>query len=278
MRIEPPPSLAWAIGNIPRGHRRRRAAARAAGRAARVPGVAADAVAAVLGGGDHAELGRVGAPAQHEAGAHERVDDQLALLARALRARRWSRSVTGQPATGVRSLIGSGTPRNGALPRRPPAGGRPSAAAARAGLVVAPDDRVQLGVALVDRGEAGVEQLDRGELARRSAAASSSAGEDGSSEGIAPTLPDGLAAWPIASAQRAPRAAAPRRATPALLRAAELHDRDREHRQPEQRDTAASTRPRHVPAPPRHAGVERVARGGADVQVGEDARRIGSTA
>ena len=45
MRIEPPPSLAWAIGNMPGGDRGRGAAAGAARRAARVPGVAADAVA-----------------------------------------------------------------------------------------------------------------------------------------------------------------------------------------------------------------------------------------
>ncbi len=65
------------------GDGRRGAAARASRRAARVPRVAAGAVAAVLGGRDHAELGGVGAPAQHEAGALERLDDQLALRARA---------------------------------------------------------------------------------------------------------------------------------------------------------------------------------------------------
>ena len=54
----------------------------AAGRAARVPGVAADAVAGVLGDGDRAELGRVGAAAEDEAGALQGLDDQLALLAR----------------------------------------------------------------------------------------------------------------------------------------------------------------------------------------------------
>ena len=40
IRIEPPPSLACAIGTMPGGDRRRRAAARAAGRVLGVPGVA----------------------------------------------------------------------------------------------------------------------------------------------------------------------------------------------------------------------------------------------
>ena len=79
MRIEPPPSLACAIGNMPAATAAAGAAARAARRARRVPGVAADPIAAVLGGRDHSELWRVGAPAQHEPGALERLDDQLAV-------------------------------------------------------------------------------------------------------------------------------------------------------------------------------------------------------
>ena len=77
-------------------------------------------------------------------------------------------NVTGQPATGVRSLIGIGTPRNGALL----AGGEAAVGLARGGaglLVVAPGDRVQLRVELVDGRQAGVEQLHRGELARGAA-------------------------------------------------------------------------------------------------------------
>ena len=58
MRVEPPPSLAWAIGTIPDGDRRRRAAAGAARRALRVPRVARGAEAARLGDRQDPVLGQ----------------------------------------------------------------------------------------------------------------------------------------------------------------------------------------------------------------------------
>ena len=134
----------------------------AARRAARVPGVAAVAVAVVLGHGDRAELGRVGAPAEDEAGREQFLDHQLALLARPLGG---SVGAEGQRPAGDGGqvldrdrhakegrLLAGGETGVGLAGRRP------------GGLVVAPDHRVQLRVALVDRGQARLEQLDRGEL------------------------------------------------------------------------------------------------------------------
>ena len=98
--------------------------------------------------------------------------------------------MTGQPATGVRSLIGSGTPRNGAL-----LAGREATVGVGGGgarvLVVAPDHRVQLRVARVDGGDASVEQLGGRELACGAAPRRARvAGVKGSSEAIgAATLP-----------------------------------------------------------------------------------------
>src|ERR1700733_923729 len=65
MRMEPPPSLACATATMPdaRRHRGGRSARRAAGRVARIPGVAGGREAARLGGDRGAELRYVG-PAQ----------------------------------------------------------------------------------------------------------------------------------------------------------------------------------------------------------------------
>ena len=164
MRIEPPPSLAWAIGNIP--------PATAAEAPPEEPpearpvsqGLTRVAVARVLGHGERAELGRVGAAAEDEAGALQRLDHQLALLAELIAGAvgaigEWPACDRGQVLdrdrhAEERRLLPAGDPRVGV----------PSGRTSR--LVVTPDDRVQLGIALVDRGEASVEQLDRGELAR----------------------------------------------------------------------------------------------------------------
>ena len=67
IRIEPPPSLAWATGTAPAGHGAAGPAARAAGRALRVPRVARRAEAARLGHGQDPELGRLGLADEHEA-------------------------------------------------------------------------------------------------------------------------------------------------------------------------------------------------------------------
>jgi len=144
-------------------HSRRRAAARAARRARRIPRVAADPVAAVLRDRDHPELGRVGAPAQHEPGALERLDDQLAVLAHT----RWGAvgSVGHGPSGHRREVLD----RQRHAQERRLLAGRQTAVGLRRGrpriLVVAPDHRVQLGAQLVDRGDARLEQLRRGELA-----------------------------------------------------------------------------------------------------------------
>ena len=79
IRIEPPPSLALAAGNMPDGHGRRRAAARAAGGVGRVPRVAGGPEPQVLGDADRAELGRVGPAAEDESGVDEGPGDQLGL-------------------------------------------------------------------------------------------------------------------------------------------------------------------------------------------------------
>ena len=76
MRIEPPPSLAWAIGTMPGGDGGRRPAARAAGRAVGVPRVAGRAPGHRLGGRQAAELGAVGAPGDDQAGGAEAADQR----------------------------------------------------------------------------------------------------------------------------------------------------------------------------------------------------------
>ena len=76
MRIDPPPSLAWAIGTMPGGDRRRRSAARAAGRAVEVPRVARRPPRDRLGGRQAAELRAVGAPGDDEPGGAEPRDQR----------------------------------------------------------------------------------------------------------------------------------------------------------------------------------------------------------
>ena len=66
-RIDPPMSLPWATGTRPGGDRGRRAAARAAGAAGVVPGVAGRAVRERFGREAGRELGRVGLADEHEA-------------------------------------------------------------------------------------------------------------------------------------------------------------------------------------------------------------------
>ena len=67
--MDPPPSLAWATGNMPGGHGRPGSSARAARRVVRVPrGLAGGPEPAVLGHGDRTELGGVGAAGEDEAG------------------------------------------------------------------------------------------------------------------------------------------------------------------------------------------------------------------
>ena len=67
MRIEPPPSLPWAIGTMPGRDRRGRASARAAGRPVEVPRIARRAVHARLRRRKDPELGRLGGAGEHEA-------------------------------------------------------------------------------------------------------------------------------------------------------------------------------------------------------------------
>jgi hypothetical protein len=145
------------------GHRRARAAARATRRARRIPGVAADPIAAVLGRRDHPELGRVGAPAQHEPGALERLDDELAVLADA--GRRAARAVRDGPSGDRRQVLDR---QRHAQERRILARRQATVGGGRRGtsvVVVAPDDRVQPGVETIDGGDARVEQLCGGQLA-----------------------------------------------------------------------------------------------------------------
>lgn len=146
-------------------HHRGRCAARGPARGAvGVPRVAAGAEASVLGHRQGAELRRVGPAAEHEAGAQERVDDQLAHLTGGVGG---ALGAEGHRPTGdggqvldrdrhakERRFLASGDPRV----RLP--GSRASV------LVVSPNNGVQLRVALVDGREAGVEQLDGRQLTR----------------------------------------------------------------------------------------------------------------
>ena len=189
MRIEPPPSLAWAIGNMPPATAAAAPPLEPPGRAARVPGVAGRAEAAVLSCGDHAELGRVGASAEDEAGTRERVDDQFLALARALR--RAVRAVGDRPAGDRRQVLDR--QRHAEERRRLALASRRSASTAstRACVVVAPGDGVQLGVA-ARRRPRGTRRAARPPRARalRNAAASSSAGVEGPSCAIRASLPE----------------------------------------------------------------------------------------
>ena len=179
MRIEPPPSLAWAIGNMPAGHRRRRrrpTSRPACGRCSTGCGVIPKrlfSVAVISPNSGVLVRPHSTKPARWSAS----TDSSLVVGDRSRRRRR-SRTSPAALAPPSRSLIGIGTPRNGASS---PAASRSSAARAAATrlVVVAPDDRVERRVALVDGGQARVEQLHGRELPARSAPASSVAGEDG---------------------------------------------------------------------------------------------------
>src|SRR5437763_541532 len=157
-----------AVGGVrhrehPRRHRGRRAAAGAARRAVEVPRVARRAVAQVLRDRERAELGRVGAPAQHEARAPERLRGQLALGADARGAA--ARAVGHRPARHRREVLDRD---RHAEERRVVTAGQRLVGMARGvarRVVIAPDDRVDIAVARVDRLQAGVQQLDGGQLA-----------------------------------------------------------------------------------------------------------------
>ena len=75
MRIEPPPSVAWAIGTRPADDGCRRTAARSSGREIGVPGVASRSVEVGLRERDGAELGRVRLPDDHESRIADPADD-----------------------------------------------------------------------------------------------------------------------------------------------------------------------------------------------------------
>ena len=142
-------------------------AARPAGAAVRVPGVAGDPVAVVLGDGERTELGSVGPPAEDEAGLLEGLGHELALVARSL--------------GGSVGAVGDGPAVNGrqVLYRDRHAGERRKVVAAvrdlvselarlGAGLVVvAPDHRVQRRVEAVDALQGGVDELERTHLVSR---------------------------------------------------------------------------------------------------------------
>ena len=91
IRIDPPPSLAWATGNIPAATAAAAPPLEPPGVRLRVPRVAGDAVAGVLGHRERSELGGVGPPAQDEAGGPQELGDELALGARPRAAPRRSR-------------------------------------------------------------------------------------------------------------------------------------------------------------------------------------------
>ena len=207
----------------PARHRRRRAAAGAARRARRVPRVAGDPVAAVLRDRDHAELGRVGAPAQHEPGAHERVDDQLALLADAVGGA--ARAVGHRPARHRREILDRQRHAQERRLRSSPAASRrsASAAAARASSSLRQMTAFSCGSRSSTAARHASSSSDRGELARGAARRPAPAPRR-STEIRATTM-------------RADPTTAALPARPRLsLRAAELHDRDRQHHQPEHGD------------------------------------------
>ena len=154
MRIEPPPSLAWPIETMPDGHRRGRAAARPAGRAARCPTGCASARRPRLGGREDAELGRVGLADEDEARLAEAAGQPACRRRRGQpRSRRkLMPSWCGAPSTAqTRSLTTNGTPRNG-----------PSAGSVGERLLEERvDHRVQLAVERLDALDRGLHQLAR---------------------------------------------------------------------------------------------------------------------
>ena len=189
MRIEPPPSLACAIGNMPAATAAAGAAARAAGRALGVPRVARDAVAGVLGRRDHAEGGRVGAPAQHEAGA-PRARPRRARSPRSARSGAPSRAVRHRPAGDGREVLDrdrhaeegrllAGLQAAVGLRRRrhAPASSLRQVTAFSCGLRSSTTARH------------GVEQLDGGELAPAEGGGELEGGRCGSERGHGATLP-----------------------------------------------------------------------------------------
>ena len=146
------------------GDGRRRAAARPAGRARRVPRVAGDPVTVVLGDRDRPVLGGVRPPGEHEAGPSEGGDDELVVVTRPGRPGR--RPIRHRPA-GHRGQVLHRQRDAGERWEVVVAGGDGVGDVAGVGprlVVVAPDDRVQDRVRPVDLGEAVVEQLDRAEL------------------------------------------------------------------------------------------------------------------
>ncbi len=77
IRIEPPPSLAWAIGAMPDATAARRSPARTSRRVIGIPGIAGEAMGQALGARDRPELGRVGHAEKHEAGGDEALDHRI---------------------------------------------------------------------------------------------------------------------------------------------------------------------------------------------------------
>ena len=186
MRIEPPPSLACATGNMPAAVAAAGPSAGPAGGALQVPGVPGDAIAIVLGGCDGPELGRVGAGREDEASPAEGLHDQLALPGGGVGHR--PGSVGDRPAgDGGQILDGDRHTVEARQLHRIGAdhgvGGRPGGLARL--VVVAPDDRHQAVIERVDASQGGVEDLDRADLP----------GSDGSCHlkggGIAVVVPHG---------------------------------------------------------------------------------------
>ena len=117
IRIEPPPSLAWAIGTAPAATSAAEPAEDAPGREVEVPGRAHRPEPRVLGAGAEAELGELALAERQQPGREVHAGELAVGRARPRRPRRRRPAWVGMPATSTLSLTNVGTPA-----KKPPRG------------------------------------------------------------------------------------------------------------------------------------------------------------
>ena len=183
MRIEPPPSLAWAIGTMPAATAAALPPDEPPGVRSSVPRVARRAVAPRLGDGEDPELGRVGLAHGDEA----RVE-QRRTTAPSNRRREVAEQV------GAKGQRPAGPGRADVLDRDRHAGERALVAGRdRVGRRSAPvgvdeDERVEAAVQRLDALQRGLDQLAGGDSPARTRAASSLAGRNSRSVAVASVM------------------------------------------------------------------------------------------
>ena len=162
-RIDPPPSVPSAAGTMPGGDRRRRAAARAPGRAVEVPRVAGEPEGHRLGDAHRAERGHVRPPDHDPA----RVPDPADHLGVRVGRRPVGGGPVGRDVAGDVGVV-LDRDRNTGERRRRFRAGLPlnGLRLVERLLVVDGAKRVELGIEPLDPPQAGFHQLPRGHLAR----------------------------------------------------------------------------------------------------------------